>query len=122
GSADGGGGAAASTSAPVQPPINPMLDHPLKEKPPYVLADRVATAKSEQAAEAALLDLFRAIGVGVYTRQGRPVVPARDKNVYLYDFHVKTLAHTIMAPSYMEFVDYGNLLAQAISKFKEPAA
>jgi len=122
--ADGsnGGDSAASASAASQLPINPMLDHPLKEKPPYVLADRVATAKTEQAAEAALLDLFRTIGVGVYTSQGRPVVPARDKNVYLYDFHVKTLAHTIVAPSYMEFSDYSNVLAQAISKFKEPAA
>jgi len=115
-----GDGSAPGPPATSQPAVNPMLDHPLKDKSPYVLADRVSNATSEQAAEAALLDLFRTIGVGVYTGEGRPVVPARDKNVYLYDFHVKTMAHTIMAPSYMEFADYSGALAQAISKFKEP--
>src|SRR5262245_37296071 len=111
----------ASAAAPLQPAINPWLDHPLKDKAPYVLADRLSNAKTERDAETALLELFRTIGVGVYTPQGRPVVPARDKNVYLYDFHVRTLAHTIIVPSYMEFIDYSNALAQGISQFKEPA-
>jgi hypothetical protein len=116
----GSAGNAAASEQPAQPAINPFLDHPLKDKAPYVLANRLSDAKDEQTAQAALIELFRTIGVGVYTSEGQPVVMARDKNVYLYDFQVNTLAHTILAPSYMEFTDYSNAVAQGISKFKEP--
>lgn len=114
------GGNSGQPETPYQPPINPYLDHELKDKLPYLLANRLADAKTEKDAQTILLELFRTIGVGVYTSQGQPVVMARDKNVYLYDFQVKTLAHTIVVPSYMEFGDFSNALGQGISKFKEP--
>ena len=116
-SADGSGAAAAT---PYQPPINPYLDHELKDKLPYLLANRLLESKTEQDANMVLLELFRTIGVGIYTPQGQPVVRARDKNVYLYDFQVRILAHTVIVPSFMEFAEYSSALGQGISKFKEP--
>lgn len=114
------GGSAAGPTTSNQPPINPFLEHELQDKLPYLLANRLLDSKTEQEANTVLLELFRTIGVGIYTPQGQPVVMARDKNVYLYDFQVRILAHTVSVPSFMEFGEFSNALGQGISKFKEP--
>ncbi|HYN10568.1 MAG TPA: hypothetical protein VES67_24505 [Vicinamibacterales bacterium] len=108
----------------VDPPIlNPFLEHDLKTAPPYVLANRLTDAKTEQDAQAALLDLFRAIGVGVYTPTGKQILAGAErseKDFFLYDFQFRTLARTQVVPSYIEFAEFSKVLGEAITKFKIP--
>ena len=105
------------------PPVNPFLEHDLKNQAPYILANRLADARTEADARAALLDLFRNLGLGVYTPGGQQVLAGSErswKDFYLYDFQLNILARTQIAPSYMEYFDFMHFLGKTVTKLEVP--
>jgi hypothetical protein len=61
----------------------------------HQLATRVVRARTGAARYRALLDVMRAVRLGVYTKQGRAIVRGGERgrrDVYLYDFEVRAIA------------------------------
>ncbi|MGH9532458.1 MAG: hypothetical protein ACRD2Q_08690, partial [Terriglobales bacterium] len=105
-------------------PINPYLDHQLKAEAAYVLANRLADAKTDKEAQTVLLEVFRTIGLGVYTPDGKKVqggAERSDKDFFLYDFQLRILARTQIHPSYLEFPDFSYVLGDGLVKLEQPA-
>jgi hypothetical protein len=106
-----------------QVPINPYLDHGLKSETAYVLANRLADAKTEQEVQTVLLEVFRTIGLGVYTPSGKKVqggAERSEKDFFLYDFQFRILARTQTHPSYLEFPDFAYVLGDGLAKLDQP--
>ncbi|MGH9601053.1 MAG: hypothetical protein ACRD24_01580 [Terriglobales bacterium] len=104
-------------------PINPYLNHELKAEAAYVLANRLADAKTDKEAQTVLLEVFRTIGLGVYTPDGKKVqggAERSDKDFFLYDFQLRILARTQMHPSYLEFPDFAYVLGDGLVKLEQP--
>jgi len=107
-----------------KPPINPYLDHQLKGEAAYVLANRLADAKTDKEAQAVLLELFRTIGLGVYTHDGKKVQAGAErsaKDFFLYDFQLRILARAQVRPSYFEFPAFAHILGEGVAGLEQPA-
>ncbi len=114
---------AAGAQQAVAPPVNPFLEHDLKNLAPYTLANRLADAKTDKEARAALLELFRNIGLGVYTPAGQQILAGSErswKDFLLYDFQLNILARTQVVPRYMEYFDFTHFLGKAVTKLEMP--
>jgi hypothetical protein len=106
------------------PQINPYLSHPLSRHPAYVLAERLAKAKSEQEEANLMLEVFRTIHLGVYTHDGKQVLAGAErseKDFFLYDFHWKTLARALSAHTVINFSDYSAMLGKTLLQLNDPA-
>jgi hypothetical protein len=71
-----------------------------------------------------LLEVFRTIGLGVYTPDGEKVqagAERSDKDFFLYDFQLRILARTQTHPSYLEFPDFAQVLGDGLLKLEQPA-
>lgn len=97
--------------------INPYLSHPLSGHPAYRLADQLWEAQDEQSATTALKELFRALGLGIYTPDGAPVLAGserRAEDFFLYDFQVGILARAMIRRNGTLFREYANALEQNV--------
>ena len=93
--------------------VNPYLDHALKGAPAYVIANQLADAKTPKDAERALLDAFRKVGLGVYTPAGQRVQGGgerSEKDFFLYDFQLRTLARGQLHPTFLSFTDFSRIV------------
>lgn len=106
-----------------RPPVNPYLDHRLNQEPPYRLANEFTDAKTQKEAEAALLKLCRALGLGVYTHEGRKIqggAERSDKDFFLYDFQLRTLARTQQRPSFITLYDFSRVIGEGLLGLDPP--
>jgi hypothetical protein len=105
-------------------PINPYLSHPLGRHAAYNLANRLASARGEQQVANLMLELFRAIHLGVYTHDGTQILAGAErsqKDFFLYDFQWKTLARAYYAHNLMNFSQHSALLGAALAGMDNPA-
>lgn len=103
--------------------INPYLDHALKDEPAYVLANQLADAKTAKDAQKTLLQTFRALGLGVYTPTGKQIqagAERSDKDFFLYDFQLRTLARSQIHPSFISFTDLSHVIDEALVQSEVP--
>ena len=106
------------------PPINPYLQHELMDRRPYVLADRLAGARDRDEARAALLEAFRAIGLGVYRPDGTAVQRGAERgqaDFFLYDFQLAILARSQAEPSYLTLTDLSHVLGVELGELEDPS-
>ncbi len=104
-------GGVSSMQAPRS--VNPLTQHEFAGLPAYVLANRLSDAKTVEEAQAVLLEVFRAIGLGVYRGNGTRVLAGSErseKDFFLYDFQWRILARTRIAPSYLDFETFATVL------------
>lgn len=102
---------------------NPYLQHPLAGSPAYVLADKLANAKSEEEVADDMLEAFKTIHLGVYTAGGEQILAGSersDKDFYLYDFEVRILAHAFFEHNVTDFDDESAGLGAAILRLDHP--
>lgn len=117
--------AGALAGAYVVPPveINPYLSHPLQDHPAYVLANQLIAAGQWQEVADRMQDVFRAIHLGVYTANGTQVLAGSeqsDKDFYLYDFEVHTLARSFQRRNFLNFDDHSRMLAVSLARLSKP--
>lgn len=106
---------------PVQ--LNPYLEHPLKNEPAYALANQLVDAKTADEAYAVLLNVFGAIGLGVYSADGRQIqagAEQSERDFFLYDFQARILAATLIHPSYISFSNFSYVLGGTILELEQP--
>ncbi len=102
---------------------NPLLSQPLANLPPYILADKLANAKSEEEVADLMLQAFKTIHLGVYTADGKQILAGserNDKDFYLYDFEVRILAHAFFVHNVTNFDDESAGLGASILKLDHP--
>ena len=103
--------------------LNPYLEHPLKGAQAYGLANRLMDAKSSEEAYGILLEVFNAIGLGVYSPAGKQILAGAEqseRDYFLYDFQTRILAATQMHPSYIAFADFSHVLGGTILELDDP--
>ncbi|MGD0922924.1 MAG: hypothetical protein ABSA70_14345 [Terriglobia bacterium] len=106
------------------PQINPYLTHSLSQHPAYVLANRLASARSEAAVRDLTLEAFRNIHLGVYTHDGRQILAGAersDKDFFLYDFQWKTLARAYYRHDVTDYSHHSALLGKALLETEDSA-
>lgn len=104
-------------------PLNPYLEHRLKDEPAYALANQLVDAKRADEAYAVLLKVFGAIGLGVYTPDGRQIqagAEQSERDFFLYDFQARVLAATLIHPSYISFSNFSYVLGGTILELEQP--
>ncbi|MBZ5528497.1 MAG: hypothetical protein LAN71_11430 [Acidobacteriia bacterium] len=110
-------------SDPIQE-TNPYLSHSLRSLPPYILANQLANAHGEEGTARLLLDVFRAIHLGVYKPNGEKILAGSehsDKDFFLYDFQWKILAHAYHNHNIVSFSDQSMVFGKALLDMKDPA-
>ena len=115
------GGADSAQATP--PSVNPLLQHEFASLPAYVLANRLSDAKTAEEAQTVLLEVFRAIGLGVYRPNGTQVLAGgerSERDFFLYDFQWRILARTQIAPSYLDFETFATVLGTEVVPLQMP--
>lgn len=91
--------------------------HPLADHPAYALGDLLEKASSKEEAAKHLLEVFRKIGLGVYTGDGKKILGGSersDKDFFLYDFHWRILARAFHHRNGVTLAGYGSAIGQEI--------
>lgn len=92
-SASGSATPSATASGQPSPSGAPGSPGPLPD--PADVAGAVVAATSDEERTAAILDVLRAVAIGVYTADGAPIVHGAERTAvdfFLYDFEVTTMA------------------------------
>lgn len=98
--------------------------HPLAGHPAYALADLLEKASSKEETANHLLDVFRKIGLGVYTGDGKKILGGAersDKDFFLYDFHLRILARAFHHRNGLTLAAYGSAIGQGLAEMNDPA-
>ncbi len=104
--------------------INPYLTHPLTKHPAYVLANQLAAAKSQQEVADSMLKAFQAIGIGVYTGDGKQIssgAERSEKDFFLYDFHWRILARAFHHRNIVALADFSPGLGKGVLELDDPS-
>lgn len=91
--------------------------HPLADHPAYALADLLEKASSKEETANHLLEVFRKIGLGVYTGDGKKILGGAersDKDFFLYDFHLRILARAFHHRNGVTLAAYGAAIGKTI--------
>jgi hypothetical protein len=103
--------------------VNPYLHHQLDQNTAYVLANQYMEARSDEEARKVLLEVFRHIGVGVYTHDGQRVLAGSERgpnDLWMYDFHWKILAREGRRATGISFADYSHMIGQFLMELPDP--
>lgn len=103
--------------------VNPYLSHSLKANPAYLLANQLYSARSEEDVQQRLLDVFRAIHLGVYRADGQRILAGserNDKDFFLYEFQWKILAHAFYTRNIASFSDQSMVFGKGLLEMQEP--
>ncbi len=103
--------------------INPYLTHPLQSNSAYVLADALIAARSESAVAERLLDVFRAIHLGVYRADGTQVLAGSERSaqdIFLYDVERRMLARGFRRRNFISFDDHSRMLGVGLLQLDKP--
>jgi hypothetical protein len=98
--------------------------HPLADHPAYALGDLLEKASSKEEAAKHLLEVFRKIGLGVYTGDGKKILGGAersDKDFFLYDFHWRILARAFHHRNGLTLAAYGSAIGQGLAEMNDPA-
>jgi hypothetical protein len=104
---------------------NPYALHGLSEHPAYVLAKRLAAAKSQRQVEDLLLEAFDRMHVGVYAHDGRRILGGAErgpKDFFLYDFQWRMIAKAFYSRNSMSFDQHARMLGAAVLNLKDTSA
>jgi hypothetical protein len=120
---DGASSPQAASRPQGAPSVNPLVQHEFASLPAYVLANRLSDAKTAEEAQTILLEVFHAIGLGVYRGDGTRVLAGgerSEKDFFLYDFQWRILARTQIAPSSLDFETFATVLGTEALPLKIP--
>jgi len=103
--------------------VNPYLSHALRSNPSYILANQLYKARSEEEVQQRLLDVFRAIHLGVYRADGQRILAGserNDKDFFLYDFQWKILAHAFFTRNIASFSSQSLVFGKGLLEMPAP--
>jgi hypothetical protein len=97
------------------PPKKPPIEGhpPTAERLAKELADKIAPAQTDEARFNALLDVMRALNVGVYTPSGDPLLRGAERSprdFFLYDFELTMMARSMSRQQLWSVPDLAMLL------------
>ncbi len=103
--------------------VKTLAGQSMEGHPAHVLADLLAKASSKEEAAKHLLEVFKKIGLGVYTGDGKKILGGAersDKDFFLYDFQLRILSRAFHHRNGVTLAAYGAAIGKEFAEMSDP--